>query len=131
MISLETATRLYVFALLAAYRKGLETSGCRQGYPIGNLALEVSDSYPAVRPKIDVNFRNWSKGVKAWLEEAQDRFPDSLNLETLADFILTVMEGGIMLARARDSLEPFDNAVAVLKDYFNRLLEPKRNKVHD
>ena len=117
-----------IFALLAAYRHGLDATACRQGCPIGNLALEVSDSYPAVRPKIDLNFRNWSQGVGAWLEEASDRFPDEVDLEKLADFILVVMEGGIMLARARDSLEPFDRAVAVLKDYFSRLLEAKKEK---
>lgn len=111
-----------IFALLEAYRQGLETTGCRQGCPIGNLALEVSDSCPAVRPKIDRNFRNWSKCVGAWLEKAVDRFPDDTDLEKLADFILVVMEGGIMLSRARDSVEPFDRAVDVLKDYFDRLL---------
>ncbi|MCH9003139.1 MAG: TetR/AcrR family transcriptional regulator, partial [Planctomycetes bacterium] len=39
----------------------------------------------------------------------------------LATFILTVMEGGVMQARAHRSLEPFDASVAMLKDYLDRL----------
>jgi AcrR family transcriptional regulator len=116
-----------VFALLAWYRSGLEATRCRQGCPIGNLALEVSDSYPRVRPKIDLNFRNWIRGVKGWLEEARDRFPGSANPDDLANLVLTVMEGGIMLARARDSLEPFDRAVSSLRDYFERLQAREEN----
>jgi len=112
-----------VFALLAVYRRGLEATGCRRGCPIGNLALEVSDSYPRARPGIDRNFRNWTDGVTRWLAQARERFPAATDLETLAEFVLVVMEGGLMLARARDSLAPFDRAVAVLRGHFDRLLQ--------
>lgn len=113
-----------VFALLAAYRTGLNAEGWHKGCPIGNLALEVSDGYPAARPGLDTNFRNWAAGVGAWLEPLRDRLPEGTDPERLAEFVLTVMEGGIMLSRARRSPEPFDRAVASLRDYFDRLLEP-------
>jgi TetR/AcrR family transcriptional repressor of nem operon len=117
-----------VFALLAAYRQGLEATRCREGCPIGNLALEVSDSYPGVRPKIDLNFRNWIRGVASWLEQARGRFPETTAPDDLANLVLVVMEGGIMLSRARDSLEPFDRAVASLRDYFDRLQADRSGK---
>ena len=37
-------------------------------------------------------------------------------------FVLSVMEGAVMQARAHHSLEPFDASVAELRQYFNRLL---------
>jgi hypothetical protein len=40
----------------------------------------------------------------------------------LATFILTVMEGAIMQARARGSLEPFDGSVAQLRNYVDGLM---------
>ena len=40
----------------------------------------------------------------------------------LSKFVLTVMEGGVMQARAHGSIEPFDACVEQLRDYFDRLM---------
>jgi AcrR family transcriptional regulator len=110
-----------VFALLAWYRMGLEMTGCTMGCPIGNLAIEVGDSHPEIRSLIDLNFRNWARGVRSWLDAAADRLPPDTDREQLAHFILTVMEGGIMQARASGNLEPYDASVAQLRAYFDLL----------
>ena len=70
------------------------------GCPMGNLALEVSDGHPEARRLIHANFENWARRVEGWLIEAGDRLPAGLNRSRLAHFILTVMEGGLMQARA-------------------------------
>ncbi len=114
-----------IFALLNLYREGLRMTDCRLGCPIGNLALEVSDGYPEARKKIDLNFRNWSGAVRRWLEAAAPNLPADVNLDHLSEFVLTVMEGGMMQARARDNIAPFDASVAVLRDYIDRLLAEK------
>lgn len=108
-----------VFALLHLYRYGLELTGCKQGCPIGNLALELSDDHPEVRSLLDANFQNWLDVVGGWLEDAGDRLPAELDRRALASFVLTVLEGGILLARARGTPEPFDRAVDQLRDYFD------------
>lgn len=110
-----------VFALLAQYRAGMELRGCRMGCPIGNLALEVADDHPEARVLIHRNFENWSNHVKGWLDAAGDRLPKSLDRASLARFILTVMEGGLMQARAAGGLAPFDESVAQLRRYFDSL----------
>lgn len=115
-----------VFTLLAWYRGGLLQSGCGLGCPIGNLALELSDTYPEIRPMIRRNFDGWKAGVQRWLEEAGARLPDDVDRGELAAFVLTVMEGGIMQARAERSLAPFDASVAQLRSYFDMLVERAR-----
>lgn len=119
-----------IFALLAQYRRGLELTDCTSGCPIGNLALELGDTLPAARELIAANFAGWVAEVTACLEAAADRLPRGLDRARLGRFVLTVMEGGIMQARADRSLEPFDDCVAQLRDYFDRLLResasPKR-----
>lgn len=110
-----------IFALLARYRLGLETTECTMGCPLGNLALELSDNHPRVRDLIDLNFRNWAGAVRDWLDQAGNRLPEDVDRDGLACFVLTVMEGGIMQARAAKSLEPFDASVIQLADYLNRL----------
>lgn len=110
-----------IFALLDGYRRGLEYTACTAGCPIGNLALELSDN-PRVREKIAANFDGWCTAIQKCLDEAADRFPANLDRAKLSKFVLTVMEGGVMQARAHGSIEPFDACVEQLRDYFDRLM---------
>jgi TetR/AcrR family transcriptional regulator, transcriptional repressor for nem operon len=110
-----------VFALLAWYRAGLVETGCALGCPIGNLALEVSDQLPGARALIEENFRGWSAEIERWLEEAGDALPRDVDRGSLSRFVLTVMEGGLMHARAEKRIGAFDESVAQLRDYFERL----------
>lgn len=111
-----------IFGVLAVYREGLEKTGYRQGCPIGNLALEMSEKSEAVRKKIAENFENWRAVIRRCLEDAGDRLVPDLDRDQLATFILTVMEGAVMQCRAFRSIAPFDASVAVLRDYFDHLL---------
>lgn len=118
-----------VFALLAFYRAELERTGCRMGCPIGNLALEVSDQYPAVRDRVRRNFDGWTEAVARWLEDATDRLPRGSDPQSVARFVLCVMEGAVMQARAAGSLEPFDDAVRELRRHFTaRAPAPRRGR---
>ena len=48
-----------VFLVLDGYRRLLEQTGFELGCPIGNLALEVGNSYPHARTLIVENFEAW------------------------------------------------------------------------
>jgi len=111
-----------VFGILGGYRMGLTYTACTGGCPIGNLSIEIGDHIPAAREKLARNFENWRLAVRGCLEDAGERLPASVNRDQLATFILTVMEGAIMQARARGSLEPFDASVAQLRAYFDALM---------
>jgi AcrR family transcriptional regulator len=117
-----------VFTLLVWYRAGLERTGCKMGCPIGNLALEISDHHPDLRPLIHANFDGWTDGVKKWLDDAGDRLPRDVDRKELAQMVLNTMEGGIMQARSRGELAPFDAAVRQLRHYFDLLLRRAREE---
>ena len=110
-----------VFALLAAYRRALENSGCTYGCPIGSLALELHEPDPPVREMLSMNFSGWVSHIRACLDAAGSRLPRCVDTEQLAMFVLTTMEGGVMQARTHRSLSAFDASVASLHDYFDRL----------
>lgn len=110
-----------IFALLGQYRARISSIECRMGCPIGNLALEVSDGNPDARELIHRNFENWAGRVAGWLNDAGDALPADVDRVKLARFVLTVMEGGLMQARAAGHMGPFDDSVAVLRDHFTRL----------
>jgi AcrR family transcriptional regulator len=111
-----------IFGILDGYRRGLLATSFRGGCPIGNLALELSDNLPAARHLLALNFSGWRKAVEQCLTEAAGRMPESLDRDELALFVLTTMEGAVMLARTYQSIEPYDSAVTRLRDYFDRLL---------
>ena len=110
-----------IFALLARYRRGLELTDCVYGCPIGSLALELHEPDPPVREGLAANFEGWVRAVQGCLEAAPDRLPAGTDTRGLAQFILTVMEGGVMQSRTHRTLEAFDASVAGLRDYLDRL----------
>lgn len=112
-----------VFGLLEKYRDMLIKTNCTLGCPIGNIALELADSHEEVRRLCGENFDNWKSAVGQCLEEAGDHLRPDVNGGELASFFLTVMEGGIMQARAYRSIKPFDAAIATLRDYVKHLLK--------
>ena len=120
-----------VFALLDWYRQGMVQTRYGLGCPIGNLALELGDSLPEVRPLIDRNFEGWCAGVRRWLDDAGERLPAETDRAALARFILTVMEGGVMQSRARLSIVPFDDCIAQLRAHFDMLERAARIETGD
>jgi AcrR family transcriptional regulator len=110
-----------IFGILDGYRRGLLLTSFQHGCPIGNLTLELADSHPAVRPLLAVNFTGWRKVIEQCLGESAHLLPAALDREQLAMFVLTTMEGAVMLARAYQDIEPYDAAVTQLRDYFDRL----------
>jgi AcrR family transcriptional regulator len=110
-----------VFCLLDWYRGFLMDHNCRLGCPVGNLALEVSDTHPELRQLLDRNFRNWAGIVEGWLNEAGAALPQDCDRKGLATLVLTVLEGGIMQARAAGSVATFDQSVAQLRHYLDTL----------
>ena len=116
-----------IFGILEGYRGRLIETECRYGCPLGRLALELDPDNREVHERIAANFAAWTAAVRTCLDKLP--LPDGLDREGLSRFVLTVMEGAVMQARTHRSLKPFDQSVAQLRDYFDRLLgAPKPNK---
>ncbi|MBA3889086.1 MAG: TetR/AcrR family transcriptional regulator [Gemmatimonadaceae bacterium] len=110
-----------VFALLGHYREYLRRTECTYGCPIGSIALELHEPDPPVRALLAANFDGWISAIEGCFIEAGDRLPASVDRRALAIFALTTMEGGVMLSRTDRTLDAFDAAVRMLRDYVDRL----------
>jgi TetR/AcrR family transcriptional regulator, transcriptional repressor for nem operon len=115
-----------VFGILHFYRRNLLATGCTYGCPIGRLALEIPEEQFRVHKRLADNFDGWTAAVEKCLEDAKERFPAQTNLKTLSKFVLTVMEGGVMQARAHREIGPFDASVEHLREYFRLLVLRKQ-----
>lgn len=123
-----------IFALLARYRKSLLDTDCFYGCPIGSLALELHEPDPAVRERLAKNFSAWIDAIEECLSQAKARLPANLNSRELAQFVLTVMEGGVMQARTFRDIDYFDASVRQLRQHFKCLeatggLVPRKPRV--
>lgn len=106
-----------IFALLARYRIALLESDCVYGCPIGSLALEIHEPDPPVRALLAENFDAWTSAIRGCLEAASSRLPSDTDLQALAEFVLTIMEGGVMQARTHRDIGFFDRNVAQLREH--------------
>ncbi len=110
-----------IFAILAGYRERLMATGCAYACPLGRLALEVDPENRPAHHLLDANFAAWRRAIRKFLDEAGERLPRGVDRDGLATLVLTTMEGGVMQARASGSPKPFDQSVAMLRDYFQRM----------
>ena len=112
-----------IFALLAKYRQLIVLTECSYGCPIGSLALELHEPDPIVRERMAENFDKWTGAIRGCLELARARLPEGSDLQAIAEFVLTVMEGAVMQSRTHRDVAFFDRAVAELRRYFDRMSE--------
>jgi len=110
-----------IFALLGRYRELIVMTDCFYGCPIGSLALELHEPDPVVREGLVRNFDAWIGAVRTCLDAAGDELPEGTDRQALAEFILTVMEGGVMQARTYRDVGHFDRAVDQLRLFLDAL----------
>ncbi len=110
-----------VFALLARYRALIVQTDCTYGCPIGSIALELHEPDPVVRELLAANFDAWTGAVEGQLAAAGPRLPADIDRRALAEFVLTTMEGAVMLTRTHRDVGYFDRAIAELRRYVERL----------
>jgi TetR/AcrR family transcriptional regulator, transcriptional repressor for nem operon len=116
-----------IFKLLAQYRKMLQITEFSHGCPIGNLAIELTETYPNSRRLIAENFDNWLKAIEQCFHEASRRLPEDAEPKRLAIFVLTTMEGAVMLARTYRDFRAYDAAIASLREYIEALMHAESN----
>ncbi len=117
-----------IFTILAGYRERILTTACQYGCPLGRLALEIDPENAPAHLLIALNFQGWIEAVRECLVEMKGSLPRGTDVDALATFVLVTMEGGVMLSRSYRSVEPFDRAVAQLREHFRLLIAVKAAK---
>lgn len=83
----------------------------------GNTALEMSDQSPAFAAKVSDVFDEWTALLADVVRDGQKagQIRADRTSKELATFIISAIEGGIMLSRLRKSPRPMKNALESLK----------------
>lgn len=98
------------------YAKDLRTSDYEFGCPIANVTLDVSAESPRIRAVCAEIFADWQARIRQVLE--RDGYPRK-EADALAEFMLSSLEGALILCRAQKSSVPLkrvaDRILAVLE----------------
>jgi AcrR family transcriptional regulator len=110
-----------IFAVLDGYRRAILVTDFRYRCPIGSLALEMQNASDRARELVHRNFTGWRDAIARCVRDAGERLRDDVDADSLAAFVLTVMEGGVMQATAERSIDRYDASVRHLRSYFDSL----------
>jgi len=90
--------------------KGLEDGNYAGGCPIGNLSLEMGDLNENFRVKLSQAFSNMESKLLDSLKDAQSagEISQSIDIGTVAGFILNSWEGALVRVKAEKSSRPME-----------------------
>jgi len=96
-----TALRRYV----SAYAREIRESDYQRGCPVGNVAMDAAATSPRIREACASIFADWQNLIADRLKDDGVAPKEALRL---SEFILSALEGALILCRARRSTEPLD-----------------------
>lgn len=97
----------------------MSADGCRKGCFFGNLALEMSPSSEPIRKSLEGYFTEVERRIAKLLSRAKRKgeLPKQLDASRTAAMMLGLMEGALLLGKARRDPEGMRNAARFIKDY--------------
>ncbi len=96
--------------LFGLFVKRMADSGCCGGCPMGNLAQELSDSYPAFREQLAGFFEECMKGIEAVLQQGvcSGEFRQDLDPRSTAILLFGAIEGLMLLSKSLKDVAPME-----------------------
>lgn len=110
-----------LLGIVQTYRSFMVETAFRFGCPVGGLAVEVGPEHAAAREKIDAIFRALLEALRECAEGLGMPDGRAPTPDDVAALTMSIIEGGIVQARATASIEPFDRSIACLEDYLARV----------
>ena len=101
--------------------KLFKEKGTCSGCPFGNLASELADHHEKFRKKIADFLIFWENMIRTALDKAKQdgTLRPDLDSQSAAAFILSSMEGALILMRAKQDISPLVQTTEQLKNYLN------------
>jgi len=107
-------------------RAGLVPGGC----PLLNMATDSDDGKPALRTKARRAFNSWLSRLRSIVEEGRARgeIRSGVDPSELDTFIVTSLEGGLMLERLQKNPAPLNIACRHLEEYLETRVRARQSK---
>lgn len=95
----------------------------RKGCLLGDFAQELSDTHPKFRSQCAQLFAYWAEQLKKELDEAKARYLSKTRLDTqgLAEHFIAVLEGSLILGKAKQDMKVVEQNLLHFKRYLQAL----------
>jgi TetR/AcrR family transcriptional repressor of nem operon len=112
-----------VYGYLDYIARDNKEPGHQIGCLIGSFAQVLSDTHPEIRLLCDRHFSWWAGLVKEVLDDAKALYAPQKDIDTqgLALHVIAVIEGSLILARARQDAGVVESSANNLKDYLSKV----------
>ena len=115
---------------LNAYIEGMirmvQDPAMSRGCLLGTFAQELCDTHPKIRAACEKGFDGWTERLRDELASAKAQCAPraSFDPQELAEHIVAVLEGGLILGKARGDMRVAANSLRHLQAYIRTLLAP-------
>jgi TetR/AcrR family transcriptional repressor of nem operon len=94
----------------------VEEAQCTRGCILGNMALELSPINDGFRRKLAGVFKDWSSYIAGELKVMKEsgELPQDLDTAAYADFMVSSLEGGIMMSKVTLDPSPMRNSIDLI-----------------
>jgi TetR/AcrR family transcriptional repressor of nem operon len=94
-----------------------------QGCLLGTFAQELSGTHPQIRSCCDKEFSKWSQCIQRDLDEAKAAHAPraALDTQSLADHFIGIMEGSLILAKAKQDPKVIEKSLRHFRKYLESL----------
>ena len=101
----------------------LSQEGATQGCLLGTFAQELSDTNPQIRSLCAQAFGQWAKALQRDLSEAKAAHAPKAAFEpkSLAEYIIAVVEGALILAKAKQDPRVVKESLSHVRRYLEQL----------
>jgi TetR/AcrR family transcriptional repressor of nem operon len=102
-----------------------KTPMARKGCLVGNFSQELSDTHPEIRSECAQRFSEWTALLKKELDEAKARYLSRSSLDTqgLAEHFIAVLQGSLILAKAKQDFGTVEKNLGHFKRYLKMVFE--------
>ena len=119
--------------ILEAFRHSADAQsagGCKSGCLLGNMAAEITDAHLELRREIAACFEDLTQAFAEVLAEGQRRgeLARDLEVQSAAAFLVSVMEGTVLVAKARREPATFHACENSLVRFLDTLRAPGARK---
>ncbi|MBV8637696.1 MAG: TetR/AcrR family transcriptional regulator [Candidatus Eremiobacteraeota bacterium] len=110
-------------AYVDAFERYIERPVVNGGCPIANATLEADDALPFLRDRIATAFANMRGYLMRNIERGREKkhFRSDVDPEATADFIISALEGALLLSRGMRSRTPVKHVLALLRAWVEGL----------
>lgn len=92
---------------------------------VGMFTEELADTHPDIRILCKQIFSDWTVSLGFMLKEAKNKYaPDSMvDCEELAEHLIAVFEGAVILAKAKKSVLPISKNLNLYKEFIGNIFQ--------